>query len=62
MIVLISSVTCGTWVDGHHLGVDGVLVQVVDVGPGELLLLDPGHGSSDTFLVLFFEEVGERNN
>ena len=41
---------------------DGVLVQVVDVGPGELLLLDSGHGCPHTLLILLFKEVGKWNN
>ena len=52
-----NGVTCGAGVDGHHLGVDGVLVQVVEIGPGELLLLDSRDRSSNAFFILFLKEV-----
>ena len=40
----------------------GVLVQVVDVGPGVGLLLDAGHCCPDAFFILFFQEVWEGHN
>ena len=43
--------TCGTWVDGHHLDVDCVLVKIVDIGPAVALLLDITHRRPDALLV-----------
>ena len=58
----VSGVTCGTWVDGHHLDVDCVLVKIVDIGPAVALLLDIAHRRPDALLVWLLEEVGERDD
>ena len=54
-----NGVTCGAGVDGHHLGVDGGLVQVVQRGPGVVLLLHPAHRRAHALLVRLLQEVGE---
>ena len=58
-LCLKSDLTCGTRVDGHHLDVDGVLAQVVDIWPAVALLLDISHGRAHALLVWLLEEVGE---
>ena len=52
-----SFLTCGTWIDWHHLGVDGVLIHVVHGRPGIFLLLDTAHSSPHTFLILLFQKI-----